>query len=82
MVGCKLLTLYLSFSGRDSQETALSGSSQDALLGIRKKQKPTDWDKIFTNPTSNKALISNIYKELKKLDYTESTSTIKNGLQS
>ena len=30
------------------------------------KRQPTDWEKIFTNPT-NKGLISNIYKELKKL---------------
>ena len=31
------------------------------------KQQPTDWEKIFTNPKSNRGLISNIY-ELKKLD--------------
>ena len=30
------------------------------------KRPPTDWEKIFTNPKSNKELISNIYKELKK----------------
>jgi hypothetical protein len=29
--------------------------------------QPTDWGKIFTNPTSDKGLISKIYKELKKL---------------
>jgi hypothetical protein len=34
----------------------------------RTKQQPTDWEKIFTNPTSYRGLISNIYKELKKLD--------------
>jgi hypothetical protein len=27
----------------------------------------TDWEKIFTNPTSDRGLISKIYKELKKL---------------
>ena len=31
------------------------------------KQQPTDWEKIFTNPTSDRGLISKIYKELKKL---------------
>ena len=31
----------------------------------RTKRQPTDWEKIFTNPTSNRGLISNIYKELK-----------------
>jgi hypothetical protein len=34
----------------------------------RTKQQPPDWEKIFTNPTSDKGLISNIYKELNKLD--------------
>ena len=29
---------------------------------------PTNWEKIFTNPTSDRGLISNIYKDLKKLD--------------
>jgi hypothetical protein len=32
------------------------------------KWKPTDWEKIFTNPASDRGLISNIYKELNKLD--------------
>jgi hypothetical protein len=32
------------------------------------KRQPTDWGKIFTNPKSDRGLISNIYKELKKLD--------------
>ena len=32
------------------------------------KWQPTDWEKIFTNPTSNRGLISNIYKEHEKLD--------------
>ena len=35
---------------------------------IKTKSKPTDWEKIFTNPSSDKGLISKIYKELKKLD--------------
>ena len=32
------------------------------------KRLPADWEKIFTNPSSDKGLISKIYKELKKLD--------------
>ena len=32
------------------------------------KRIPTDWERIFTNPKSDRGLISNIYKELKKLD--------------
>jgi hypothetical protein len=31
------------------------------------KWPPTDWERIFTNPKSDRALISNIYKELKRL---------------
>ena len=32
------------------------------------KQQPTDWERIFTNHTSDIGLISKIYKELKKID--------------
>ena len=32
------------------------------------KWQPTNWEKIFTNPTSERGLIPNKYKELKKLD--------------
>jgi hypothetical protein len=29
----------------------------------RTEQHQTDWEKIFTNPTSDRGLISNIYKD-------------------
>jgi hypothetical protein len=32
------------------------------------KKPPTDWERIFTNPKSDRGLIANIYKELKKID--------------
>jgi len=48
----------------------------------RTKWQPTDWGKIFTNPTSDRELISNIYKELKKYDSRESSNPIKMGVQS
>jgi hypothetical protein len=36
---------------------------------VNKTKRPqTDWGKIFTNPKSDRGLISNIYKELKNLD--------------
>jgi hypothetical protein len=47
----------------------------------RTKWHPTDWEKIFTNPPSVLGLISNIYKELNKLDYRESNNPIKNGVE-
>jgi hypothetical protein len=31
------------------------------------KWQPTDWENIFTNPKSDRGLISNIYKELKNV---------------
>jgi hypothetical protein len=46
------------------------------------KQQPTDWEKIFTNPTSDRGIISNTYKELKKMDYRDPNNPIKNGVQS
>jgi hypothetical protein len=32
------------------------------------------WERIFTNPKSDRGLISNIYKELKKLDSRKSSN--------
>ena len=48
----------------------------------RTKWQPTNWEQIFTNPTSDRGLISNIYKEVKKLDSREPNNPIKNRVQS
>jgi hypothetical protein len=41
------------------------------------KRLPTDWEKICTNPKSDRGLISNIYKKLKKVDSRKSNNPIK-----
>jgi hypothetical protein len=48
----------------------------------RTKWQAIDWEKIFTNPTPDKRLISNVYKELEKLDSSDPNNLIKNVVQS
>jgi hypothetical protein len=49
---------------------------------IKKKRPPTDWERMFSNPKSDRELISNIYKELKKMDSRKSITPLKNEAQS
>ena len=49
---------------------------------INKTQRPsTHWERILTYPKSDRRLISNIYKELKKVDSRKSNNPNKNGAQ-
>jgi hypothetical protein len=41
------------------------------------KWHPTEWEKIFTNPASDRRLISKISNELKKLDTNQPNNPIK-----
>jgi hypothetical protein len=46
----------------------------------RTNQQPTDCEMIFTTPTSDRRLISKMYRELKNLDNNNPNNTIKNGV--
>uniref|UniRef100_A0A8D2DS36 Uncharacterized protein n=1 Tax=Sciurus vulgaris TaxID=55149 RepID=A0A8D2DS36_SCIVU len=46
-------------------------SAKETISNVKKE--PTEWENIFANHTSDRALISRIYKELKKL-YTKNTN--------
>ena len=49
--------------------------------GNRTNLLPTDWKRIFTKPTSDKEIISKIYKEPKNLDTNNAHNPIKNGVE-
>ena len=49
---------------------------------VDKTKRPRmDWERIFTYPKSDKGLIINVYKDLKKVGSRKSNKPIKNGAQ-
>jgi hypothetical protein len=40
------------------------------------KWQPTDWERIFTHPTSDRGITSKFYKELKKLNTNNPNNAI------
>ena len=51
----------------------------DKENSIKIKREPTIWENIFANDTSDKGLISKIYKELLGLHSRKTSNPIKNG---
>jgi hypothetical protein len=55
--------------------------AKDTVNKTKSPPPPTYWERIFTNPKSDRGIISNIYKELKKIDSRKSNNPIKIGVQ-
>ena len=46
---------------------------------LKMKREPTTWENIFANDTSDKGLISKIYKEVTGLHFRKTKTQLKNG---
>jgi hypothetical protein len=57
--------------------TKLKSFSTTKEMASKLKRPPTEWEKIFTIYTSDKGLITRIYRELKKLNSPNINEPIK-----
>ena len=81
----QLLTRHVSIGKGNKSKNELLGPHQDKkLLTVKKtadktKRQPMEWEKIFANDISDKALVSKIYKELIKLNTQKQIVQWRNG---
>ena len=81
----QLLSRHISKGKGNKSKKELLGLHQDKKLlhskgnNQKTKRQPTEWKKIFANDTTDKRVVSKIYKELLKLNTRETNNQIKNG---
>jgi hypothetical protein len=74
----RTLTAYALRSRIDKWDLMKLQSFCKAKETVNKtKCQPTDWENVLTNPTSGRGILSNIYKEHKKLDSRETNNPFK-----
>ena len=85
-IPCSNIFTYMSPRTRDIKERInkwdlikIKSSAWTKLNSIKIKRQPTIWENIFANDTSDKGLISKIYKKLTQLHSRKTKNPLKNG---